>query len=64
LALAARFLAGEGKGFAEGWNFGPDPSAERTVVNMVEEAARLWGSEAQWQRNAAAHVHEATLRKL
>jgi CDP-glucose 4,6-dehydratase len=62
VALAARLLAGEGKGFAEGWNFGPDPSADRTMVNMVEEAARLWSSEAQWQRDTAAHVHEATFR--
>jgi CDP-glucose 4,6-dehydratase len=67
--LLAEKLYADGLEFAEGWNFGPvnqgpaDGDA-RPVRYLVTELARIWGSEAKWNCEEAAHVHEAHLLKL
>lgn len=59
LVLAQR-LRNDGPCFAEGWNFGPDPEAERPVRDMAERIVRLWGAGAQWQDVPRADApHEA-----
>lgn len=54
----------EGPAFAEGWNFGPNPSDIQPVGWVVEELARRWGSTAQWTLETAAQPHEAKLLSL
>ena len=64
LKLAER-LSGEGGGaFADGWNFGPDATSERTVRDVVEATCSAWGDSASWRVDDGAHVHEAGYLKL
>ncbi len=63
LQLAEKLYA-DGPEFGEGWNFGPADSDARPVRYLVTELARIWGSDARWRFDEAAHVHEAHLLKL
>jgi CDP-glucose 4,6-dehydratase len=46
------------------WNFGPDPSAFRTVADAASVAAAHWGNGASWQPQPGEHPHEASLLNL
>lgn len=59
--LVEALLTGGGEG---AWNFGPEPSAFRTVQETAELAARAWGGGASWNVDAAEHPHEAALLTL
>jgi CDP-glucose 4,6-dehydratase len=49
----------------EGWNFGPDPSSERTVEDIAALTCRLWGRPDLLHFNEDLKApHEATLLKL
>jgi CDP-glucose 4,6-dehydratase len=62
LALAGALLDGGGAG---AWNFGPDPGDPRTVRELADEAARLWGEGASWvDASGGRHPHEAALLTL
>jgi CDP-glucose 4,6-dehydratase len=63
LMLAQRLYI-DGKGFAEGWNFGPSELDVRPVQWIVENMARQWGEEAKWQMDGGQHPHEANYLKL
>ena len=61
LVLTEALLSGGGNG---AWNFGPDPSAFRTVLETAELAALAWGSGHTWIADAGEHPHEAELLTL
>ena len=61
LVLTDALLSGGGDG---AWNFGPDPSAFRTVQETAELAAQAWGSDHTWVTDAGEHPHEAELLTL
>ncbi len=63
LTLAERLFE-HGANFAEGWNFGPNDEDAKPVGWIVEQMAALWGQDAQWKIDTAAHPHEATYLKL
>jgi CDP-glucose 4,6-dehydratase len=63
LAVAESLLE-KGAAYAEAWNFGPRPSDARPVEWMVRELAGIWGGEARWEFDHAAHPHEAKTLKL
>jgi CDP-glucose 4,6-dehydratase len=67
LLLGAR-LAGEGTAtphqFCEGWNFGPEASATRTVGELADQLVKHWGAGA-WENKAEPGAkHEAKLLSL
>lgn len=47
--LLAESLCADPDGFAEGWNFGPDPSQIVTVGAIAEQFCAAWGDGARWQ---------------
>jgi len=65
LAVAEKLLEGQ-SGFAEPWNFGPDPEAERPVGWIADRLVALWGEGARWELDpqAASQPHEAGYLKL
>ena len=46
------------------WNFGPGPANFRTVGEVADLAAQMWGSPASWSVPAQTHPHEAELLAL
>jgi len=63
LTLAER-LWNDGAPFAEAWNFGPDPSGERTVGEIADALCRAYGEGAGWTKSGGDEPHEAHLLKL
>jgi len=64
LRLAEELAGDKGETFADGWNFGPDASSERTVKDVVEATCVAWGDGARWAVDAGEHPHEAGYLKL
>jgi CDP-glucose 4,6-dehydratase len=62
LGLAERLWSDAG--FAEAWNFGPAEHDARTVAEVVDTMARLWGGGAGWTRQPGQHPHEAQQLRL
>jgi CDP-glucose 4,6-dehydratase len=58
LELAER-LCREGSGYAEAWNFGPEPRGSIPVREVVTRAAALWGKGAQWTTTGDGRLREA-----
>jgi len=46
------------------WNFGPGPASFKTVAEMADLAASMWGEGAQWNNVGGDHPHEAGLLAL
>ena len=46
------------------WNFGPGPENFRTVGEVADLAAHMWGSPASWSVPVQTHPHEAELLAL
>jgi CDP-glucose 4,6-dehydratase len=63
LMLAER-LTQDGPRFASAWNFGPADTDAKPVSWIADELAQLWGDQASWSRDAAAHPREAHFLKL
>jgi CDP-glucose 4,6-dehydratase len=63
LTLAERLWT-DGAAVAEGWNFGPDASGEKTVAEIVDRLCALWGRGAAWLAESGESPHEANLLKL
>jgi CDP-glucose 4,6-dehydratase len=63
LTLAER-LATDPDDAGEAWNFGPAVEDARPVAWVVERLAELWGEGARWERDTAAHPHEAGLLQV
>lgn len=62
--LLARRLLEQGPAFAGGWNFGPGPQDVRTVGQVAERFAALWGPGAALEIDRGDHPHEAGLLTL
>jgi CDP-glucose 4,6-dehydratase len=58
LVLAEK-LYQEGPKFGKAWNFGPDKLESRTVAEIVDKLADLWGAQYSWTHEIAGHQHEA-----
>lgn len=56
-------LAQRDAAFAEAWNFGPDPSGNRTVEEVLSELRTTWPG-AQWHQPTQPDIHEAHLLQL
>jgi CDP-glucose 4,6-dehydratase len=50
--------------YAESWNFGPQMDDELTVIQLVEQAIRIFGSGSYEVPGSTAQPHEAGLLKL
>jgi len=46
------------------WNFGPGEDSFRTVAEVADLAAELWGGQATWADRSGGHPHEAELLAL
>jgi CDP-glucose 4,6-dehydratase len=57
LELAER-LATEGPGYAEAWNFGPNPLVARTVAWLADRACGLWPWKVEWHVTQETQPHE------
>ncbi len=62
--VLAEQLAEDPVRFASGWNFGPAESDAQPVSWIADELTKLWGGEASWRRDGAAHPREAYTLKL
>lgn len=58
-------LLEQGAAFAEGWNFGPEPTNTRDVGTLAELFCQTWGTGASWRAEPdPANPHEAHLLQL
>lgn len=62
LMLGQRLLAGEAA-FAEAWNFGSDPSCNRTVNELLQGMQAHW-RDLSWEISSEKQPHESTLLQL
>ena len=58
--MLAEALATKGGAFAAGWNFGPQPSGEGTVLEVASLGAKAWGGEASVQADPVASDFKET----
>ncbi len=63
LMLAERMVI-KGTDYGGGWNFGPRDSEARSVRDMADLVAELWGNGAAWTVRDSGNLHEANLLKL
>ena len=63
MALAERLLKGEVRQ-ADAFNFGPAPGNVRSVQEVVNAMADLWGDGAQYRIDAGMHPHETRLLSI
>jgi CDP-glucose 4,6-dehydratase len=64
LTLGARLPAPSGEQYIGGWNFGPPSTDAFTVADLVETAARIWGSGCWRIGNNPNAPHEAAVLRL
>jgi len=62
--MLAMKLVQEQQAFSGGWNFGPSDESARSVGEVVERFAQLWGDNARHKLDKDNHPHEATWLKL
>jgi CDP-glucose 4,6-dehydratase len=62
--ILAQALYNQGSAFASAWNFGPYDEDNRTVQEVVELVASVWGEAARWEKEGSDQPYEATLLKL
>jgi CDP-glucose 4,6-dehydratase len=58
LILAERLWT-DGRRFSEAWNFGPDPTASRSVRWVADRVQDLWGQGLRWEQDSGSHPREA-----
>jgi CDP-glucose 4,6-dehydratase len=46
------------------WNFGPDENQSKTVADVANIAAKVWGVEKSWENDSGTHQHEASMLTL
>ena len=63
LVLAER-LRGDREQFGRAWNFGPDPAANRAVIEVVRQFAANWKGAADWKIVEYAAFREAPVLLL
>lgn len=62
LLLGQKLLAGD-PGFAQAWNFGPEPDANRSVSEVLDRIGRDWPA-LRWRITSEPQPHEARLLYL
>ncbi|PPD46703.1 MAG: CDP-glucose 4,6-dehydratase [Methylocystis sp.] len=50
--------------FDGGFNFGPGPSSEQSVEQLLAHFISAWGLDARWEKDGDDHPHEARLLRL
>jgi CDP-glucose 4,6-dehydratase len=43
------------------WNFGPDENQSKTVADVANIVAKVWGVEKSWENDSGTHPHEASM---
>ena len=43
------------------WNFGPDENQSKTVADVANIVAKVWGVEKSWENDSGNHPHEASM---
>jgi CDP-glucose 4,6-dehydratase len=43
------------------WNIGPDENQSKTVADVANIAAKVWGVEKSWENDSGTHPHEASM---
>jgi len=43
------------------WNFGPDENQSKTVADVANIAAKVWGVKKSWENDSGNHPHEASM---
>jgi CDP-glucose 4,6-dehydratase len=61
LMLVDALLKNKGDG---AWNFGPNKNQFRTVADVADIAAAVWGAEASWENDLGKHPVEASILTL
>jgi CDP-glucose 4,6-dehydratase len=46
------------------WNFGPDENQSKTVADVANIVAKVWGVEKSWENDSGNHPHEASMLTL
>jgi CDP-glucose 4,6-dehydratase len=64
LWLGARLATADGAGFAEGWNFGPDPEEIQPVSSLAEAMLARWARIGWTDASDPAAPHEAAVLRL
>ena len=62
--LLTERLYEKGPEYGEAWNFGPGDDDERSVREIVDSLAKLWGRGASWKLDTNEQLHEAYTLKL
>jgi len=64
LLLAETLCGPEPDEYCEGWNFGPDPAGEATVLELTRAIAEAWGAEqsVEWDPHASRLAESQVLR--
>jgi CDP-glucose 4,6-dehydratase len=62
--ILAEKLCAQGMYFAEAWNFGPPIEHTRTVEQLLDTLAGIWGDGATWTGDSASYPHEAPCLRL
>ena len=64
LWLGAQLAGPDGERFAEGWNFGPQPTDVRSVGDLADAVLAAWGAPGWTDATQAGALHEAGLLRL
>jgi CDP-glucose 4,6-dehydratase len=64
LTLAARMLENNDPALCSGWNFGPNPSEEATVRDVVETLLQSWKSSKWEDASGTIQPHEENMLRL
>jgi CDP-glucose 4,6-dehydratase len=64
LLLAARLFDPGGRHYCSAWNFGPEVTSNRTVMELARDLTRLWGAEENTVEVAGEGPREAGLLSL
>lgn len=62
--LLAEGLHARGPALAGAWNFGPPEASTRSVAQVLEELAALWGGVAGWTGDATLYPRETPVLRL
>lgn len=63
ISLAERLGNGD-RSMAEAWNFGPHPSAQKTVGWLLDTFSRYYGAPCSWVLDSGDHPHETRALRL
>lgn len=62
--ILAEMLSENPDSYSSAWNFGPNQSSFKTVKDVVEQAASVWGEYSDWDVSQDEFFHESGLLQL